>query len=157
MYMKNSFIFLLTLTLFLLACSSDSDDMSIDPIIGTWEGPSVQKDLGSIQMRIVISSLDIDKKGGSLTSSFKDTGDCNSDLFYCDPFSCASDWIYKGKSGSAYLFEDVALPGSECTGRADIRLSFSGSDQLVGTATFDLDPSDLVEIETNQITLNRVN
>ena len=47
------------------------------------------------------------------------------------------------------------LISGDCVEEADISVDLISNDRLEGTASFDVDPSDLVEIEINEINFSR--
>ncbi len=136
----------------LSACSSDGES-EVDPIVGTWVGISFQEDLGPIELELTITEM-AGVITGNLRSELNDLSMCNDDIFICEPGTCTTRWTFVSQSGSNYQFLETLISG-DCVEEADISVDLISNDRLEGTASFDVDPSDLVEIEINEINFSR--
>ena len=146
--MKDLFIFIAILSMiFILSCSKDEEE--IDSIIGMWEGESIQQGLGAIQLSVNISSLTEGSIAGNLNSFLNDLSQCDTQVYSCTSFDCATQWRFLSKSGNTYKFFEENLAGSECTD-GNIQVSLQGTNRLTSTWSLPDDPS-----ISNQITLSR--
>lgn len=110
--------------------------------------------LGVIDITITFATSDTQVITGSFMSELNDLSQCDNTLFVCEIGSCSGVWNLVSQSGSNYEFKET-VTGGDCAGEADVSLSLVSDNRLSGSVSFDIDPSDVVEIETNPIELSR--
>lgn len=147
------YLALLSICIGTTSCSSD-EDVASDPILGTWVGTSTQEDLGVLELRITFTTSANQGITASFISELNDLSQCDNTIFFCEVGSCSGVWNLVSQSGSNYEFKET-LTGGDCVGEADVSLTLIGENRLSGSTSFDIDPGDIVEIETNPIELTR--
>ena len=135
-------IFLLLIVTLLFSCSSD--DADVDPIIGDWAGDIRQDSLGIVTVNLSLVTLEVGNTSNRISGEFNDISECDNTVFFCDEIlgtSCASTWAFTSRTGGTYNFDEVVLPGNDCT-NGSITATVSG-DQLNYSFVAVNDPSNV--------------
>lgn len=133
---QKMFKLLVVFEMFLVSsCSSEQPK-----ILGKWQGEVVQPNFGTIDLKIELNNLEMDKSAGRLISKVIDITNCDPEQFECEIGACEADWIFKGNKGENFLFLEKQLEGSAC-GDGNIAAKISKEDRLEFTWTDVTEPT----------------
>jgi len=114
--MKNTIIYLLSISFLLLfsSCSSDEEINPDDQLIGTWKGGLTQPDFGVLETTLNITSLGMSGSSGSGTFSTTDLSNCDDTQFFCEPLMCSFSLSFLSSVGRTYKIDQILSGTSTC-------------------------------------------